>query len=262
MQRVMLALMLASLVLLQGCLGGLRDTVTDALPEQRGIPGGLTLACLSSAQFTDMVIEIDHAPGYAPEATTVELLIDRLSDVCDKPEGVKAVITETSFDQDGAWSADDVRAQALKHREAPPMDETTLRWHVLFPSGGYDDDNVLGVAVNAADVAVFRDSIDDAENILQRPSAEDIENSVTLHEVGHLLGLVNLVYTSPRDHEDADHPGHSSNEDSVMYWAVESSSLGAIFSGQLPDDFDDDDRADLTDLASGDLEAEQQLWRP
>jgi hypothetical protein len=47
-----------------------------------------------------------------------------------------------------------------------------------------------------------------------------------------------------------------------MYWAVESSSLGAIFSGQLPDDFDDDDRADLTDLASGDLDAEQQLWRP
>ena len=47
-----------------------------------------------------------------------------------------------------------------------------------------------------------------------------------------------------------------------MYWAVESSSIGAIFSGQLPDDFDDDDYADLDDLASGDLQAEQQLWRP
>ena len=47
-----------------------------------------------------------------------------------------------------------------------------------------------------------------------------------------------------------------------MYWAVESSSLNAIFSGQLPDDFDDDDRADLEDLASGDLEAKEQLWRP
>lgn len=262
MQRVMLALLLASLMLLQGCLGGIREGIADALPEQRGIPGGLTLACLSSAQFTDMVIEIDHAPGYAPEATTVDLLIDRLEDVCDKPDGIRADITETEFAPTGDWSADDVRAQALEHREAPPMDGTTLRWHVLFPSGGYVDDSVLGVAVNAADVAVFRDSIDDAENVLRRPSAEDIENSVTLHEVGHLLGLVNLVYTSPRDHEDADHPGHSSNEDSVMYWAVESSSLGAIFSGQLPNDFDDDDRADLTDLASGDLDAEQQLWRP
>ena len=262
MQRVALALVLASLMLLQGCIGALRDELTEVLPEQRGVPGGLTLACLSSGQYTEMIIEIDHAPGYAPEASTVQLLTDRLAEVCDKPDGINAVITETEFNHSGAWSADDVRDQALEHREAPPMDGTTLRWHLLFPAGGYDDDGVLGVAVNAADVAVFRDSIDDAENILRRPSAEEIENSVTLHEVGHLLGLVNLVYTSPRDHEDADHPGHSSNEDSVMYWAVESSSLGAIFSGELPNDFDDDDRADLEDLASGDLEAEQQLWRP
>lgn len=262
MQRATLALLLTGLMLLPGCLGGIRDGLVEALPEQRGIPGGLTLACLSSSQFTDMVIEIDHAPGYAPEATTVELLTDRLNDVCDKPGGIRAEITETEFTHSGAWSPDAVRSQALEHREAPPMDGSTLRWHVLFPSGEYSEDGVLGVAVNAADVAVFRDSIDDAENILRRPSAENIENSVTLHEVGHLLGLVNLVYTSPRDHEDEDHPGHSSNEDSVMYWAVESSSLGAVFSGQLPDDFDDDDRADLSELASGDLEAEQQLWRP
>lgn len=262
MQRVGLALMLASLMLLQGCLGGIRDGISEALPERRGEPGGLTLACLSSSQFTDMVIEIDHAPGYAPEASTVQLLTDRLEDVCDKPDGIRAAITETEFNHAGAWSANDVREQALEHREAPPMDGTTLRWHLLFPAGAYDDDSVLGVAVNAADVAVFRDSIDDAENILRRPSAENIENSVTLHEVGHLLGLVNLVYTSPRDHEDPDHPGHSSNEDSVMYWAVESSSLGAIFSGELPNDFDDDDRADLEDLASGDIKAEEQLWRP
>ena len=225
MQRVVLALMLASLMLLQGCLGGLRDGLSDALPEQRGKPGGLTMACLSSSQFTEMVIEIDHAPGYAPEASTVQLLIERLDDVCDKPDGIRAVITETEFSHSGTWSAEDVRDQALAYREAPPMDGATLRWHLLFPAGGYDDDSVLGVAVNAADVAVFRDSIDDAENILRRPSAEDIENSVTLHEVGHLLGLVNLVYTSPRDHEDPDHPGHSSNEDSVMYWAVDSSSV-------------------------------------
>ncbi|MBV18308.1 MAG: hypothetical protein CMA56_00365 [Euryarchaeota archaeon] len=262
MQRVGLALLLASLMLLQGCLGGIRDGISEALPEQRGKPGGLTLACLSSSQFTDMVLEIDHAPGYAPEASTIQLLTDRLNDVCDKPDGIRATITETEFSHTGAWSADDVRGQALEHREAPPMDGTTLRWHLLFPAGGYDDESVLGVAVNAADVAVFRDSIDDAENILRRPSAEDIENSVTLHEVGHLLGLVNLVYTSPRDHEDPDHPGHSSNEDSVMYWAVESSSLSTIISGELPNDFDDDDRADLEDLASGDIKAEQQLWRP
>ena len=49
------------------------------------------------------------------------------------------------------------------------------------------------------------------------------------------LGLVNLVYTSPADHEDAGHPGHSNNEDSVMYWAVkdcEPFTVPAFLSGE------------------------------
>ena len=67
--------------------------------------------------------------------------------MCDKPDGIRAVITETEFDHSGAWGAEDVRDQALAFREAPPMDGATLRWHLLFPAGGYDDDSVLGVAV-------------------------------------------------------------------------------------------------------------------
>ena len=63
MQRVVLALMLASLMLLQGCLGGLRDGLSDALPEQRGNGGRPWPACHRAT--TEMVIEIDHAPGYA-----------------------------------------------------------------------------------------------------------------------------------------------------------------------------------------------------
>ena len=72
---------------------------------------------------------------------------------------------------------------------------------------------MLGVAVDASTVALFGDSIDEAEGPLGRPSVEDVENSVVIHEVGHLLGLVNLVYQSPVDHEDADHPGHSNNDE-------------------------------------------------
>ena len=72
-------------------------------------------------------------------------------------------------------------------------------------------------------MALFSDSIDEAD-IRSRPSVEDVENSVLVHEVGHLLGLVNL-YQSPVDHEDPDHPGHSNNDESVMYWAIESADV-------------------------------------
>ena len=139
--------------------------------------------------------------------------------------------------------------------DAPPQ-TSVLRWHVIMPEGTYSDDSVLGVAVDASTIALFSDSIDDATSIFNpRISAEDIENSVMVHEFGHLLGLVNLVYTSPADHEDSD-TGHSNNEDSVMYWAVETVTISAWFSGDLPTQFDQDD---LNDLAGMKAVNSQQL---
>ena len=47
-----------------------------------------------------------------------------------------------------------------------------------------------------------------------------------------------------------------------MYWAVESQSLGAFFSGDLPSEFDADDLADLEGMKSGEIPTSDQLWRP
>ena len=109
-------------------------------------------------------------------------------------------------------------------------------------------------------MAIFKDSVDEAEGFLGRPSAEEVERAVTVHEAGHLLGLVNLVYTSPIDHEDPNHKGHSNNEDSVMYWAIESNDVGNFITGDIPDEFDDDDKSDLAGMKSGELKCKNQLW--
>ena len=65
---------------------------------------------------------------------------------------------------------------------------------ISYSKGTYSD-SVLGVAVDASTIAIFKDSVEESEGFLGRPSAEDVERSVTVHEAGHLLGLVNLVYT-------------------------------------------------------------------
>jgi hypothetical protein len=240
-----------------GCFG---DDGLQILPEKKGVPGGLTLACLRDASFTSMVIEIDHAPGYRPYTSSTDLLVERLEQVCDKPGGISVAYREVNFEQQTAWSAQNVRDEGWEHKDASPMDGSTLRWQILFPEGTYEDESVLGVAVDASTVALFGDAIDEADGLLGRPSVEDVENSVIVHEAGHLLGLVNLVYQSPVAHEDSEHPGHSNNEDSVMYWAIESTGLRNFITGDLPSEFDDDDLADLAGLASGDIAVSDQLW--
>jgi hypothetical protein len=254
---VVLAVLL--LPALTGCIGA-SNAVNDLL-ENHGIPGGLTLACLDGGTYTKLVVEVDYEAGYKPETSSTNMLVERLEQVCDKPDGVELKFEETTFDHEGSWSAQDVRDKAWDTKWQEPRDGSVLTWQFIFPSNTYSDDNVLGVAVDASTVAIFGDSVDDAAGFFNRPSAEEVENSVLVHEAGHLLGLVNLVYTSPANHEDSENKGHSNNEDSVMYWAIESRSVGTFISGDLPTEFDQDDLDDLTGLANGNIPSTDQLWR-
>lgn len=243
-------------------ISGCTSDIEDIFGESWGVPGGLALACLRDDAYREMVVEIDHAPGYSPEASTVSLLKQRLGQVCDKPDGIQIELTEVNFAETSTWNANKVREIGHETMDEDPQTDI-LRWHVIMPQGTYSDESVLGVAVDASTIALFSDSIDDSTSIVNpRISAEDIENSVMVHEFGHLLGLVNLVYTSPADHEDSEHPGHSNNEDSVMYWAVETFTIGAWLSGELPTEFDQDDLNDMEGMKSGELETKDQLWRP
>ena len=252
MRAILLGLLLFSATL-AGCFED------NTFIENHGNPGNLSLACLRS-DVSSLVIEIDYSPGNAPKSESIATLKSRLASVCDKPGGITVSSTETTFSNSGPWTADDVSSSAHETRESGPIaQEGVLRWHIIFPDGKYDDDSVLGVAVDASTIAIFQDSVDEAEGLFGRPSRDDVENAVIIHEIGHLLGLVNLVYESPVNHEDSNHKGHSNNEDSVMYWAVETVGIRQFITGDIPNDFDDDDRADLAGLADGSIPARDQF---
>jgi hypothetical protein len=251
MRQYFLAILLITSTL-SGCFGS-----DEWFDEERGVPGGLALACLQDDGFEKMEIHFLYENGYDPIA--MDLVKSRLQEVCDKPGGITIRAEETNFAIDSIWSDDDVRDARWKHG-GDAMGSNTLHWYFLFPAGKHSRDSVLGVAVDASTVAIFKDSVEEAEGFLGRPSSDEVERAVTVHEAGHLLGLVNLVYQSTIDHEDSTHKGHSNNEDSVMYWAIESTDVGNFLTGSLPDEFDDDDKTDLEGMASGDLECADQIW--
>jgi hypothetical protein len=209
-----------------------------------GPPGSAAPLYLRPQPATSIVIEVSSADGAAPSQATLDHVTAVVHDASGKPVSVRAGSPPPAHD---AWTADDVRAAADATTVVPQGGDRAVL-HLLFVRGRWaDDENVLGISVRGDVAAVFEDQIAGAADPLVGPGA--IEVSVTTHEVGHLLGLVDLYLNTGR--HDPQHPGHSTNKGSVMYWAVESTLVTDLLTGGPPRDLDDADRADLAAIRGG-----------
>ncbi|MDG1546721.1 MAG: hypothetical protein P8Q55_04965, partial [Candidatus Poseidoniaceae archaeon] len=75
---VLLSILLFTPVL-SGCIGD--EILDDVIPQLKGIPGSLTMACLTDSHDR-MILEIDYEAGYKPETSSTDLLKQRISEVC------------------------------------------------------------------------------------------------------------------------------------------------------------------------------------
>lgn len=199
-----------------------------------------------------LVVEIDVQEGLSPSQEAIDHLVATLAEHADKPAGITLTGGNTFSSDRTGWTAADLRAVASTHRSTSSGDEV-VSVYVLYVRGGFVDDgeetSAIGVAHRASEVALFPERWRDVGDLLG--SGRRVERAVLLHEVGHLLGLVELNYTSDHDRRDPEHPGHSRNRGSVMHWAVETTIVGQIFEGPPPDRFDAADADDLAALREG-----------
>lgn len=214
-----------------------------------GPPGTFARTLLRPAPATRLVLEQMQQSGAAPRQATIDHAARVLGQVSAKQVDRPAPIALSGGAR--TWTASEVRALAdSQGRAQQGGDQAVLRVLFLrgsFSGGGDDEGEVLGVAVRGDVAALFPDAISRAETPLI--DSGEIEDAVLMHELGHLLGLVDLAIDTGRD--DPEHPSHSRNRNSVMYWAVESSLISQVLSGGPPRDFDRDDLADLSALRNG-----------
>jgi hypothetical protein len=192
-----------------------------------------------------VVIEVRAQQGASPDRATIEHLASVLGAASGKAVAVDGPDLLGGGGRD--WTAQEIVSTAAGAAQVESgREQVVLR--LLFLNGTFEGKGgVLGVAVAGDVAAVFSERIDAAAGVLVSPAI--VEDAVTLHEVGHLLALVDLLVGSGRG--DPEHPGHSRNRRSVMYWQVESSLVTQLLDGGIPRDFDDDDRAELAQIRAG-----------
>lgn len=218
---------------------------SEAAPRyaDRGSVGAMATAYLRRAPARELLVEVDFVEGYRPSDGAIEHLEQVLERETDKPDGVTVRVDDALPQEREEYTFEQIEALERRNRDAASARaQATL--YVLYLNGDLaGEEGTLGAAYRASGAVVFQERVRSAATSLVRPGS--IERAVLTHEAGHLLGLVNIGYTSRYDHEDPEHPKHSKYRDSVMYWAIEDVSVASLLTGGPPSDFGRFDRADL-----------------
>lgn len=205
---------------------------------------------VTPTRCTKLVLEVDNITGHEPREAALDMLMEQLDALVEggqlgKPEGVEILRDETeipapSDKDDHVYTFDELDALLTKHRSTKAT-ATEAALSMLYVGGHYEDERVLGFAYGGSRIVMFRQTV---ESSCQAgpPAIREVlcnltEATVLIHEMGHLLGLVDNGIPMVTDHEDPDpkHDHHDVNDQCAMYWASEKSDIVPLLIKRLTD---------------------------
>lgn len=219
-------------------------------------PSGVTpYDFIQTGTYSTWHIEVDYAAGQQPDSSLLATLGSRMREVVAASKTVDVRLSSTAFAAtDRTWTV-----ETLIELDRTTLNQqtggSTVATHLIFVDGHYETDTatekVLGVSIKGGLdhglVVIFSQTLANACTLPTCLPGQipGIKRAVVIHEFGHELGLVDNGIPMQTNHEDPEHPGHSTNTNSVMYWAVESNAVIGVLGGDPPDQFDANDKADL-----------------
>ena len=215
-----------------------------------GPVGSLNHMYLQQKPFGSLVVEVDYVKTMPPNQGALRDLFSTMDKYADKPGGIFFSSGNEFSSSAQHYTVDDLNAIMRANRSSYTADGTAAVIYIVYLNGVFsENEDALGVVWNASSIAIFKEQMSNA--LTTKIFLPGLERSVLFHELGHLWGLVNNDYQSELNHEDKNHPHHSSNTESAMYWAVEDVSVGNVLALGPPTKFDSDDEADLAKIKSG-----------
>ena len=96
-----------------------------------------------------------------------------------------------------------------------------LAIYVLYTNGYFSNHKMLGWAYRNTSVVIFGRKLFENSGVKGAPDRTKLETTILQHEMGHLMGLVNVGSPLLSDHKDNKNGKHCSNTKCLMYHVVE-----------------------------------------
>lgn len=249
-------------VLLAPALAGCVDEI-PGLGDRVAPPGALAADYLRPGYRTVEIVILAEA-GAEPNRAALADAEPVLEDAIGKPVQITIRSDLRAKGEGGVYTTEELRALEREVRTWWTAGDLAVI-HALYLAGKHTEENTIGLAYGGSSLAFFIGRIKEGTvadgstvpvveaNPGGAPERRYMERAVLVHEVGHLLGLVNAGIPMVEPHEDPENPGHSSNPESVMYATVDHPDelYAHLESGNdIPYRFDEADLADLRAFAS------------
>lgn len=208
-----------------------------------GPPGAAAGIILRPTPASTLVVEVLEEPGAAANRASLDRVLSDLRRYSGK--AVSEVHTALPAGSPSRrWTENELAELADRSAKVPQGGGRFVLRLLSVRGQNARSASILAVSFLGDTFATFPDRF--------ASSGQRVITTVTVHELGHLLGLVDLFLERGRadTQNDPAGGGHSRNPGSVMFYAVDPSLVGGVF-GSASDRFDAQDEGDLAAIRRG-----------
>ncbi len=232
MKKYIVPLLLA-VVLLAQCSKKDVDAVVNKSLNLKSV-GASANEFLSANTYTNINVQLQFMPGFAPNAGALNNLTAFLNELINKPAGINFTQTQIAASGKSVLTIEDISAIEKANR-TQFTNGNTLSVYVLYADAAFSTSNILGAAFRNTSLVVFGPTVKNNSGGVNQTTRTKLETTVLNHEFGHLLGLTNLGTNMVTAHEDAQHAAHCNNNTCLMYFATQTTVMGGVLlSGPVP----------------------------
>lgn len=207
------------------------------LPSTSQVVGASSANYLRESPFSRLHLEIVYVDGFKPQDGSVANLKQWLEQRLHKSGGVMVTYRNIAPPAGvSTYTSAKLREIEDTHRQSAFKDDE-IPLYMFFADQGFEADagntKVLGVAYRNTSTVIFGKTVHDHSGGLGEPTRVVLETTVMLHEVAHLLGLVDNG--TPMQTAHRAQGAHCDNQNCLMYHAVETTDfITNLLGGNIP----------------------------